>query len=218
MRCDRFREAVSARLDGEPLGLSAAALDDHLARCSDCAGWAEVATRLTRQVRLSSAGVPDLSDTITEQVVLPVRRVLRRRFALRAALALTGAVQLALALAGIDGANLGMHMAEHAGHEAAAWNLALAAAFLATASRPRRAAGLVPLLATFVVALVALSVQDLAGGAVTVSRLATHLAAVAGLLLVMALDRAERALPPTRFVESAGTEERPARRRLRGVA
>lgn len=218
MRCDRFREAVSARLDGEPIGLSAAALDDHLDRCSDCAAWAEAATRVTRQFRLSNADVPDLSAAVTEQVVLPARRVLRRRLLLRAALAVAGAVQLAVALPGVDGTSLGMHMAEHATHEAGAWNLALAAAFLATASRPRRAAGLVPLLATFVVALVALSVGDVLDGVVTVARLATHVAAVLGLLLVVALDRAERALPPTRFRDTVETGERPERRRLRGVA
>ncbi len=218
MRCDRFREALSARLDGEPLGLSAAALDDHLVRCPDCAGWAEAATGATRQVRLSIADVPDLSTQITEQVVLPTRRVLRRRRELRLALAATGAVQLAVGLAGADGASLGMAMAEHAAHEAAAWNLALAVAFVATAFRPRRAAGLVPLLATFVVVLVALSLPDLAEGVVSGGRLATHLAAVLGLLLVVALDRAERALPPTRSTRRADGHEDPARRRLRGVA
>lgn len=146
--------------------------------------------------RLSAAMVPDLADSITADVVLPVRKVLRRRLVLRLALLVVGLVQLVIAIAGLSGTDIGMNMSEHATHEAAAWNLALAAAFVAAAWAPRRAAGLTPLLATFIVTLGALSVHDYAQGVVSGARLATHLAAVLGLLLVLAVDRAERALPP----------------------
>ena len=54
MRCDRFREAASARLDGEPIGMSSSALDHHLATCANCAAWAAEATRLTRLARLGA--------------------------------------------------------------------------------------------------------------------------------------------------------------------
>ena len=217
MRCDRFREAASARLDGEPIGMAASTLEHHLAGCAECAAWLAEATRLTRMSRLSGALVPDLADKITADVVLPVRRVLRRRTMLRVALLLVGLVQLVIALTGLTGTNIGMAMSEHATHEAAAWNLALAAAFVAAAWAPRRAAGLTPLLATFIVALAALSVHDYAEGAVSGARLATHLAAVVGLVLVLAVDRAERALPPGRY--SAGTDQKDqGKTTLRGVA
>jgi predicted anti-sigma-YlaC factor YlaD len=215
VRCDRFREAASARLDGEPIGMSATALDHHLATCPDCAGWQEDATRLTRQARLSTLEVPDLAETITADVVLPTRRVLRRRLLLRLALVLVGAVQLLIAIPAVGGTGVGMTMSVHAAHEGAAWNIAIGVAFLAAALTPRRAAGLVPLLGTFIVVLVALSVHDLAAGMVPVDRLLTHVAAVIGLLLVLALDRAERALPPWRFVTASGE---PADRNLRGAA
>jgi predicted anti-sigma-YlaC factor YlaD len=220
VRCDRFKEAASARLDGEPIGMSAAGLEHHLAACADCGRWAGEATRLTRQARLGTADVPDLSDRITADVVLPARRVLRRRLALRAALALAGVGQLAIALPALFGDSIGMAMSAHGAHEAAAWNLALAAAFLATAATPRRAAGLIPLLATFVVVLGALSARDIAAGEVAAGRITTHLAAIAGLVLVLLLDRAERALPPGRFQldgDCAAPDET-GRRRLRGVA
>jgi predicted anti-sigma-YlaC factor YlaD len=219
VKCDRFRQAASARLDDEPIGMSVAGLDQHLATCANCVRWVDDATRLTRQARLGTADVPDLADQITADVILPARRVLRRRAALRAGLALAGVVQLAIALPAFFGDSVGMVMSAHANHEAAAWNLALAAAFLATAAKPRRAAGLIPLLATFVVVLAPLSVRDFVAGDVAGGRISTHLAAIGGLLLVLLLDRAERALPPGRFSSArASVSDSPGRRRLRGVA
>ena len=203
VRCDRAREAASARLDGEPLGASATALDQHLSGCPDCARWLASAERLTRLARLAPAAVPDLADRITADVVLPTRRVLRRRLVLRVLLVVMGLAQLAIALPAMLGDSIGMPMSEHGAHEAAAWNLALAAAFVAAALAPRRAAGLVPLLGTFIVVLAALTVHDYAAGVVGADRVLTHVAAVLGLLLLLVLDRAERALPPGRFTASA---------------
>ena len=213
VRCDRFREAASARLDGEPIGMASSALDHHLATCVDCARWIDEATRLTRTVRVSSAAVPDLSGHILGDAVLPARRVLRRRNQLRVLLALDGVVQLIIAGPALFGTDLGMPMATHATHEAAAWSAALGIALLATAVRPARASGVLAVLGTSVGVLTLLSIRDVAGGAVALPRLATHLAAVAGLVLVALLARAERALPPAPDV-AAGTSSK----RLRGVA
>jgi predicted anti-sigma-YlaC factor YlaD len=193
---------VSARLDGEPLGLSAAALDAHLASCPDCAAWAEAAAAVTRRARLDVRPVPDLSEEIVAQIALPTRRVLRRRHVLRLLLALTGLLQLAVGIPALTGHSIGMAMGVHSAHEAAAWNLAIGAAFVAVAFVPRRAAGLIPLLLTFLVVLGALSVRDFAAGYVGAHRLATHGVALLGLLLLVALDRAERALPPDWYLHA----------------
>jgi hypothetical protein len=56
-----------------------------------------------------------------------------------------------------------------------------------------------------------------ASGAVAVGRLATHLGIVAGLALVYALARAERALPPERRA-AAPADDEDDRRGLQGVA
>ena len=218
MRCDRFREAVSARLDGEPLGMSATALETHLASCTDCAGWSAAAARTTRLARMDVTPVPDLADAITANVALPARRVLRRRHLLRAGLLLAGLAQLAVGLPALLGDSLGMAMPQHGAHENAAWNLAIGAAFLAAALVPRRAAGLIPLLGTFTVVLGALSVRDLASGAVTAGRLATHAAVLVGLLLLLGLDRAERALPPGGSRHARRDDADDDRPHLRGVA
>lgn len=217
MRCDRFRDSASARLDGELTGLPAAALDHHLATCPNCARWAEEATRLTRLARLGPAQVPDLADVITADVVLPTRRVLRRRLRLRLALLAVGLVQLGIAVLALTGDSIGMAMSQHAAHEAAAWNLAIGAAFLAAVQAPRRASGLVPLLATFIVVLAALSAHDIAAGTVSAARVLTHVAAVAGLGLLLLLDRAERALPPGSVTVAGGSDTEDGRP-LRGVA
>jgi len=215
VRCDRFREAASARLDGESAGVPATSLDQHSATCPDCARWLADATRLTRQVRLSTVDMPDLSARILADVVLPTRRVLRRRLVLRAALALVAVTQLAIALPSLVGVGVGMPMSPHLAHESAAFDIAVGVAFLAAALAPRRAAGLVPLLATFVLVLAVLSVHDLIDGEVTTARELTHLATVFGLVLLVILDRTERALPPRRARPVA---EPPADPKLRGVA
>lgn len=215
MRCDRFREAASARLDGEPVGVPSASLDQHGATCPDCARWLADATRLTRQLRLSVVDVPDLTARILADVVLPTRRVLRRRLVLRAALALVAVAQLAIALPSLVGVGVGMAMSPHLAHESAAFDIAVGVALLAAALAPRRSAGLVPLLATFVGVLAVLSVHDLVDGEVTTARELTHLATVFGLVLLVLLDRTERALPRRR---ARPVDESPADPKLRGVA
>ena len=196
MRCEQFRTAASARLDGEPLGMPDAALDDHLTVCADCARWVQDAVRVTRLTRMGAAEVPDLSAPILQAARLPVRRTGRLRGWLRAGLAVLGLAQLAVAAPSFIGDSMGMAMPMHAAHESAAWNLALGVAFLAAASRPQRAAGLLPVLATFLGALLLLSIQDLASGSVGAARLLTHLAAAAALGFVIALDRMDRVPPP----------------------
>lgn len=178
--------------------MSASNLDAHLASCSDCARWIAAAERATRLMRLDVTPVPDLADRITEHVALPARRVARFRLTLRAALVVVGVVQVVVGLPAALGDSIGMAMSMHGAHESAAWNLAVGVAFLAAALVPRRSAGLIPLLGTFLVVLTALSVRDVAAHAVTAPRLATHVAALVGLLLLVALDRSEQALPPGR--------------------
>jgi hypothetical protein len=64
-----------------------------------------------------------------------------------------------------------------------------------------------------------LSVRDVAAGAVSIGRLSTHLAALSGLLLLIGLDRAERAFPPGRFSAGTGADAgKSGHGKLRGVA
>jgi predicted anti-sigma-YlaC factor YlaD len=198
--CERYREALSARLDGEEAPGERAATDAHLAGCADCRRWLEDATKVTRLARISPARpIPDLSGPILAAVGATRRKRPRLLAACRILLGIVGTAQILVAIAQTAApAMSGMTMpgstegatAGHLLHESAAWNLAVGAGFLFIAWRRTRAAALVPLLTAFVGALTLLSADDLFSGMVAWSRLASHVLLLAGYLLVVVLSRA----------------------------
>jgi predicted anti-sigma-YlaC factor YlaD len=191
MSCSPFREAVSARLDGEPLGMPARQLDDHLAACAACADWADAAARVTRRVRLAAAPqVPDMTAAVLAALPgeLPgMAAAARSRLlgtALRLALLIVGVAQVALAWPVLAWGAGAMSAPVHVAHETGAWNLAVGAAFLAVAAAPRLAAGALPFLGTFAVLLVPVTIADLGAGHVHAERAVAHLLLLAGVALV----------------------------------
>jgi predicted anti-sigma-YlaC factor YlaD len=191
MSCPTFREAISARLDGEPLGMSTRALEEHLAGCPDCAGWAADAAQVTRRARLAAAPrVPDLTATVLAALPreLPgAAAAARARLvgtALRLALLAIGVAQAGLAWPALTSGIAAMSAPVHMAHETGAWNLGVAAAFLAVAAGPRLAAGALPFLGTFAALLVPVTLADLRSGHVHADRAVTHLLLIAGVALV----------------------------------
>lgn len=188
--CDRAREIMSADIDGETDATTWAR--QHIAECAACAEWTERAAKLDRLLRINQVTdhQPDeLADTILSQVRLPRRG--RWRAAVRAALLVVAAAQFVLGVISLFhpvGMTMPMPTLAHIDHEEAAFNIAFGIA-LATVAWSRRAGGQIPVLTTFVVVLAVSSAVDLADGAVTWPRLATHLPIVAGLLLAVALGR-----------------------------
>ena len=192
MRCAACREAVSAGLDGESPGIPQQWVDEHLAGCAACRGWAEAAAEVTRRARLTPVvAVPDVTAAVLAQ--LPGARARRRprswaEAGLRVALLLTGLGQLVLGIPSLEGAgHAGMAMPVHLSHETGAWNLALAACFLGVAALPRLAAGSLPFLLPFTALLSWVTVGDLQAGHVTGNRAGAHLLLVAGAVLVSVL-------------------------------
>jgi predicted anti-sigma-YlaC factor YlaD len=194
MQCARFREAISARLDDESLGMSARELDDHIAGCAACAAWAEGAAQVTRRARLAqSPAIPDL--TVAVLSALPrempgTARAARARLAataLRVALGAVAVAQAGLALPSITTGTGAMSAPVHMAHESGAWNLAVAAAFLAVAVGPRLAAGALPFLGTFAALLAPVTVADLSAGHVHADRAGAHLLLLAGTVIVAAI-------------------------------
>jgi predicted anti-sigma-YlaC factor YlaD len=194
MPCSPFREAISARLDGESLGMPARELDDHLAACPECTSWASSAALVTRRARLAPAPpVPDL--TVSVLAALPrelpgVAAAARTRLAgaaLRLALVSIGVAQAAMAWPALTSGTGAMSAPVHMAHETGAWNLAVAAAFLAVAAGPRLAAGALPFLGTLAALLTPVTLADLGAGHVPAERAIAHLLLLAGVALVSAL-------------------------------
>jgi len=201
MACLEFRNAISARLDGEEQPGEAAAVDAHLATCADCAEYADRAARVTRLTRTRTAEAgPDLVAAVLAAAPAPRRRLLRA-LPVRLGLVAVGLGQFVLAVSGVvaaghhhdvDVAQVAGAGIAHLAHESAAWNLALAIGFVWAATGATRPSGLVPILSGFVGVLAVLSVLDASRGGVDPARLATHGFVVVGLVLLLLLQRATR--------------------------
>ena len=214
MQCSTFREAISARLDGEPLGMSARELDEHLAACRGCTVWAADAARVTRRARLAAApAVPDLTAAVLGALPreLPgAAAAARARLvdsALRLGLVVVGVAQAVLAWPVLTSGAGAMSAPVHMAHETGAWNLGVAAAFLAVAACPRLAAGALPFLGSFAALLLPVTVADLGAGHVHAERAVAHLLLLAGVLLVSALAWRGRSRRP---VGALGRRQVPA--------
>lgn len=191
MACLPYRDAISARLDGEPLGMPLARLEEHLAGCSDCSDWDEDAARVTRRARLAPMPpVPDLTTAVLTALppqlpgVAAAARASVVQTALRLALLALAVIQAGLAWPALVGGAGAMSAPVHVAHETGAWNVAVAAAFLAVAAAPRLAAGALPFLGSFAALLAQVTVADLGAGLVHVDRAVAHLFLVVGVLLV----------------------------------
>jgi predicted anti-sigma-YlaC factor YlaD len=200
MICEQFREAVSARLDGEDPGLPTAMLDAHLDACAACTAWATAAADVTRETRLAPAGVvPDRTGAIlaaaADRGLLGGDAAvgeLRWRWVL-AALAL---MQLAVAVPGLllgDDAGAPTHIA----HELGSWDVALAVGFLFAAWRPSRAWGMVPLVAALVGCLLVTTGVDVYEGHAALAHEAAHILEVAGLGVLWLLAHRPNTTPRT---------------------
>ncbi|MFJ6194698.1 zf-HC2 domain-containing protein [Micromonospora sp. NPDC092111] len=197
-RCERWREVLSAQLDGEETGAERLAVQAHLDRCGECRAWQDAAAVVTRRARTRVvSALPDLTESILAAVPSPRPRHVDRwrgrlTAGLRVALGLLGAVQLALGLAQV-GRGVGaehLHQAgQHLWHESAAWNVAVGAGFLFVAVRRTPPAGLLPMLSAFVATLLLLSVNDLVTAQVAVPRLVSHGFLVGGWLITVLLSR-----------------------------
>jgi len=205
MRCTRFREAISARIDGEDPGLSTEDIDAHLADCPDCRSWASAAASPALEALASPGDQAAVDPALLAQLVRPAVAAAPARPRListvewRMVLALVGLAQVVLAWPGVfldDG-----HASIHLAHELTAWDMGLAAGFLVVAWRPARAWGMLPLVAVLVTAMAVTSGVDLASGHALLGREAVHALALAGLGCLWALAR--RAPRPSVVVRMA---------------
>jgi predicted anti-sigma-YlaC factor YlaD len=189
MDCERFREALSARLDGEDPGIDAAVLDRHLTACSRCRHWNRDVAALNRAVRITAAeAIPDLTPDILAALgrEAPPARRWRYGDVVRVGLVLVAGLQLFLAGSDLF---LSTERAEHVVHELGVFDLALAVGFLGAAWRPTRAYGMLPLLAALATGLAATAAVDTFEGRAVMVTEANHLLEIAGFSLVWLLTR-----------------------------
>jgi predicted anti-sigma-YlaC factor YlaD len=184
MECDRAREAISARIDGEDPGVPDGALQAHLDGCESCRDWQQRAHVMTRRARLGGSFLDrDLTGLVLAAIpaASPRRRL---RLSLRGALLAAALGQLAitvpLLILGHD------HDAgPHAAHELGSFDLALAIAFAVGAIRPALSAGLAWTCGIAAAALAGTAIADLIGGQTIGADEAQHLIAVAGAVLLI---------------------------------
>lgn len=186
MDCEQVREALSARIDGEDAGVAAEWLDGHLTDCPGCARWRDQAQQITREVRLQSLRVPDLTAQVLAAVAAdqpPQRQRQPRVAVLRIAVAIAALAQLALALPMVVGAD------EHAGREIAAFEVALAVGFALGAWRPQWARPLVPVAVVLAAGLMVTSLIDITSAQTTMMHETGHAAAAVQAALLWVLAR-----------------------------
>lgn len=187
--CNRCREIVSARLDGEAREDETAAADEHLRRCGACRAFTEGAEALHRRTRLAPAApVPDLVAPILASIGADTMSRRVRVNPLRVVLVVVAALEIGAAMPALllgDDANLSAHAARHAGSFA----LALGVGFLWAAWRPRRAAGVLVVAAALVACLVLASILDVVTGRAAALSEVQHVPELVGLLAVWLLQR-----------------------------
>ncbi len=190
MRCSTFREAFSARLDGEDTGHPDAEVDAHLAGCADCRTWvvgaATLAGVVSRAPRDHVALDPALLASLTAPPV-EARTGLLSTSEWRIILGLVAVAQLVVAFPGVllhDG-----HASVHLAHELTAWDMGLAVGFLVAALLPARAWGMLPLAVVLVACMVVTSVVDTLSGHALLGRELVHALELAGLGVLWVLAR-----------------------------
>ncbi|MEV6923194.1 zf-HC2 domain-containing protein [Dactylosporangium sp. NPDC051485] len=226
MECALYREALSARIDGEDEPIEPALVDAHLAGCAGCREWEREARAVTRLVRLQPVpGTPPPVEALLAGFSAPKRSgaAAKKRLVLvlRVLLGAFGAAQfvLGIAQAATAATTAHVHGYGHVFHESAAWNVAIGAGFAWIATRRGTPAGALPMLTAFVALLALLSASDLLAGTVETTRLVSHGFVLAGYAIVVALSRpgldpgrppAGRQGPPWRWGRPAGLDEEPA--------
>ena len=179
MTCERWREAISARADGEALGVDDRLLEAHLRRCEACRRVA-TAGPLTVGPLFAAAPQADLPRRVTRRVARADRAststIVRWLLAVVAVEIIVVSVPALLG----DRDATSTHAARHLGAFAIAYGVGL----VVVAVRPARARTMLPVAAVLAGALVITSVVDLAERRIPLVDEAAHLPEVVSVVLV----------------------------------
>lgn len=210
--CERWREALSARADGEHVDLDEALVDAHVAGCASCQSFRAGLERLHRAMRVAPADpVPDLTASIIAAAQADRRIHFTWTLALRWVLVVVAAVEMGMAFPDLLGR-------WHTGGELSTWGVATAIGFLAAAAAPRRAGAMLPMLICASSLTAFVSGRDIIEGRATVDSEAPHVLLLVGVIVLALLwhrDRMENSPEPE--VATVG-ERSSARHRWRRAA
>jgi predicted anti-sigma-YlaC factor YlaD len=196
MDCSSFRDAISARLDGEDAGLPDEAVDAHLAHCADCRGWAAAAGALDLVVARAPRSDVRLDPALLAALVGPPEGARRGLFTTREWRIMLGVIAAALVVVVWPGAFLNEgHASVHIAHQLTAWDIGLAAGFLVAALFPARAWGMLPLACVLVACMIGASVLDALSGHTLLGTELVHALELAGLGCLLVVARRSHRLP-----------------------
>lgn len=211
MDCGVAREALSARLDGEREPVPSVRVDEHLGECAECRAWFDQVAAQSRSLRRLVRARPVIAPLGPfGGARVPPRRRSRITWQ-RWGLLCVGIAQIVVAI--VQGLGLdvglvhdhGIHSAGHLLNESTAWSIALGVAMIGAALWPGAAAGLAGVLTVFVGVLTVYVVVDALSGAVTVTRMLTHVPVVLGAVLAIMVWRGNPS--PRRAPDKAPGEE-----------
>lgn len=187
MTCDRWRDAISAGLDGEDPGIEQRLVDAHLSRCQACRSFA-ASVRLGTGRPVELVGVDGAAESSAD---LP--RQLARLAAIADRTATWSIVRGLLAVVAVDilvfslpALVLGdeQETSAHGARHLGAFTVAYAVGLLVVVVRPARARTMLPVAAVLAGALLVTAVVDLASGRVPLVDEAQHLPEVLSVVLV----------------------------------
>lgn len=184
MQCTQWREAISARADGEDTGVDPRLLDAHLAHCAACVSFAAAIDGSRRRLLVQPAvAMPDMSRQVAKSNALLDRA--GRWSIVRILLAVVAVEIIVLSVPALvlgDGKE-GAHDARHLG----AFSLAYAVALLVVVARPTRARTVLPVASVLAGALLVTAVVDLATGSVPLINEALHVPELLSVALIWLL-------------------------------
>lgn len=184
MACDHWQQAISARADGEDIGVDPRLLDAHLTACDACCRFVAFTDTSRARARLQPASpMPDMAQRVTRLNAIADRAA---AWSVPRVLLVVVAVEIIafsvreLVLGGDDTA---VHATRHLG----AFTLAYGVGLLVVAVRPARSRTMLPVAAVLAGALAITAVVDIIVGEVPLIREASHIPELISVVLVWML-------------------------------
>lgn len=184
MNCDRYREAISARADGEAAGVPDALLDAHLITCDGCRVFSESAHGWRRRLDVhEAADLPDVSREVRRRAAAADRAT--SLTVARWLLAVVAVLLVVVAVPDFLSDDAGSHALSHLG----AFRLAFAIGLIAVVLRPARARTMLHVAVVLIGALAATSIVDVVRGHVPLVDESVHLLVLSSTFLLWLLAR-----------------------------